>query len=314
MASKHSVVKPSAALYDYSHRLNSGRTCVDGLSHARGGEENMAPATNAAPSPQPLAPGNAEAIATGIRRALRPVENTATTLRQHAPAPGGITDVKAAGIRQVPRPVENMTAKPQRRALAPVFADAIAASNRLRPRPAESAAATPHWRMLPLSRPSEAQLRLLLAARTARASSVQRRGAVADVDMRTTASTEDAIVRFRLPTAQSSKSEDIVLALSERLLPKSTVRLPRGNPARRNSVAFADRGRPPTAVTLAGRFTTVKHTFTALEVGTSSANAPFGTRRWTVVTYDDVEPCIARTLAALSSGPLGGTIPLQPPA
>ena len=86
------------------------------------------------------------------------------------------------------------------------------------------------------------------------------------------------------------RSEDIVLALSERLLPASTVRMPRGNPARRSGVAFADRGRPPTALTLDGLFTTVKHTFAALEAGTYSASATFGTRCWTVVTYEDVEP------------------------
>ena len=66
------------------------------------------------------------------------------------------------------------------------------------------------------------------------------------MDIRTTASTEDAIVRFRLPTAQSSKSEDIILALSERLLPASTVRMPEA--IRRAEIAWilrTEAGHPP---------------------------------------------------------------------
>ena len=289
-ASTFKLLKPAAASSCYSRRPNSEHARTDGLTRPSSGVENLAPASNAAPAPQPLAPGIADATATASRPALRPVENTATALRQRIPAPIGITDVKAAGIHRVPGSLENTAATPQQCALAPEIADASATGSHQRLRPAETAASAPRQRMLPLGQPSEAQLRLLLAARTARASSVRRHGAAADVDSRTTACTEDAIVRFRLPTAQSSKSEDIVLALGERLLPESTVRMPRGNPARRNSAAFSDRGRPPTALTLARRFTTVKHTFAAPEAGTSSASAQFGTRRCNVVTYDNVEP------------------------
>ena len=168
--------------------------------------------------------------------------------------------------------------------------------------------------MLSLVKPSEAKFRQLIAAREARASSVQNRGAASDVDVRTTIGTEDEIVCSRLPRAQSTEGEDIVLALSGSLLPESSFRLPRGSPARRASVAFEYRDRTPTAKTLAGRLTVVKQAFAALEEGTSSASALLGARRCTVVTYDKVEPDMARTLAALSNGPLGGTTTLRPAA
>ena len=48
--------------------------------------------------------------------------------------------------------------------------------------------------MLLLAKPSYAKLRLLIAAREARESSVQRRGATSDVEVRKTIGTEDAIV------------------------------------------------------------------------------------------------------------------------
>lgn len=64
-------------------------------------------------------------------------------------------------------------------------------------------------------------------------------------------------------------------------------------------------------MTLAGRFAAVKHNFTALEAGTSNTRTLFGTWRWTVSIYEDVEQDIARTISAVSSGPLDDFIPLK---
>ena len=49
------------------------------------------------------------------------------------------------------------------------------------------------------------------------------------MDVRTSIGTEGAIVCFRLPRAQSTESEVILIALSEHLLPESSVRLPIGS-------------------------------------------------------------------------------------
>lgn len=105
-----------------------------------------------------------------------------------------------------------------------------------------------------------------------------------------------------------------MLALKGRLLPESSRNLTRGRLARRSSVAFEDRGTIPAAKTLSGRFTTGKHTFSAFEGDTSSTSAPFGTGRRAFFIREEVEAGIARKISAVSSGLIGGTIPLQSPA
>lgn len=62
---------------------------------------------------------------------------------------------------------------------------------------------------------------------------------------------------------------------------------------------------------MAWRFTNVEPTFTALISGNLCARAFFGTKRWSLFTYQKVKPDITRPLFSVSRGRIGESFLLQ---
>lgn len=89
----------------------------------------------------------------------------------------------------------------------------------------------PTRRVCPLEKSTDAQLQLLLAARKARARSVQKSSGSTNVYDHFSINTEDARKRIQLPSAQSPKGKGISLALSNRMLFPTTSKQEKGSSA-----------------------------------------------------------------------------------